>query len=150
MRVFRRFVNIFTFILLFSACGNNESLNIHNHSNVNEVISFLESNITRYEGLNSLKGISSMKLTDDQMKYYRERIKYLVSLLRNDQLGIMRYKEIEKNYYNKFNLVNKNYFYWSRAILDEEVVNDLLCKFGENCIETKIFYEFMKDRTLNN
>jgi len=150
MRVFRSCIGVFIFIIIlpFSACGSRGSLNIPKRSNVGKVILYLENNITRYEGLNSLKGISSMKLTIDQMKYYRERINYLVALLRDDQVGITHFKKVERDYYAKFDLVNKNYFYWSRSILDKELVNDLLDKFGENCIDIKVFYEYMKDETL--
>ncbi|NMB65580.1 MAG: hypothetical protein GYA16_12010, partial [Spirochaetes bacterium] len=121
MRVFRSYIGVFIFIIIlpFSACGSRGSLNIPNRSILGKVILYHENNITRYEGLNSLKGISSMKLTSDQMKYYRERINYLVALLRDDQVGIAHFKKVERDYYAKFDHVNKNYFYWSRSILDK-------------------------------
>ncbi|HGJ66214.1 TPA: hypothetical protein ENS27_12680 [bacterium] len=141
-----RMIYILFLILLLFSCENKKQYRITNYSDVNEVISYIKNNLTKYEELSSLKGISSIHLTNEQKIFYRERSCYLIALLRNDQMGISHYQEVEKEYYDRFEIINKNYFYWSRAILDEELLNDLISKFGENCINVKILYEYLKNR----
>jgi hypothetical protein len=93
-----------------------------------EVVAYLRSNQSRFLS-NGLKGIMVMGLTDAQEEFYKARIEYLMSLIKGDDLKQSDFRRLQLEYYDMFPDHSKDYFYWSRDILDRDLMHQLDQRF---------------------
>jgi hypothetical protein len=109
-----------------------------------DIIKYINTNKTSFMH-NGLKGIEAMNLWKEQEKFYNDRIEYFISVLSNDKIGKEKYYNSERDYFDKFSGKNIKYFFWSRDIIDMQIVKAINDKYKDFQLPIYIMHEFERN-----
>jgi len=105
---------------------------------------YINTNRERFLG-NKLKGIEFYRLTDEQEIFYNKRLDFFMAILNNDEKPKIEYYKYAQEYYEKIPKIIKNYYFWSKDLLDESLFIILEEQFGDIKLPMKYMHEYYSE-----